>query len=165
MREEDRRATAREDLQFSLVGSRRIDVKLYRREPASGDASPTLLDNFLRDGAEGVTLMNTGTSIDRSETLDSSRSSSTSSKVDVEIGYMGIGIVGAKTEHNVGSLWRSAFQLGAQFIFTVGHRYTNQASDTLLTHKRLPLFEFPTWRDFAASTPKGAAWVAIEMGG
>lgn len=36
--------------------------------------------------------------------------------------YFGIGIFNAKTADNVGTLWRSAYQLGASFIFTVGER-------------------------------------------
>lgn len=38
-------------------------------------------------------------------------------------GFFGIGIERSKTEHNVGTLWRTADLLGAAFIFTVGRRY------------------------------------------
>ena len=34
-------------------------------------------------------------------------------------GYFGIGILGGKNEANQGTLWRSAWQLGAAFTFTV----------------------------------------------
>ena len=51
--------------------------------------------------------------------------------------YHAIGIVGAKNEQNVGTLWRSAFQLGAAFIFTVGTRYRSQTTDTLKSHWRM----------------------------
>ena len=35
-------------------------------------------------------------------------------------GYHAIGIVGGKNLDNAGTLWRSAYQLGASFMFTVG---------------------------------------------
>ena len=38
-------------------------------------------------------------------------------------GYFGVGIVGGKNEANQGTLWRSAYQLGAAFTYTVGARF------------------------------------------
>lgn len=38
-------------------------------------------------------------------------------------GYFGIGIYHTKNVLNVGTLWRSAHNFGASFIFTVGMRY------------------------------------------
>eukprot|EP01047_Picozoa_sp_COSAG01_P129466 COSAG01_NODE_58919_length_303_cov_0.759804_1_plen_52_part_10 len=35
-------------------------------------------------------------------------------------GFFGIGIVHGKSRANQGTLWRSAYQLGAAFTFTVG---------------------------------------------
>ena len=65
-------------------------------------------------------------------------------------GFFAMGIVGAKTTQNIGSLWRSAYQLGASYIFTVGARYAKtQATDTLVAHKRMPCFEFDDWPAFA----------------
>lgn len=37
-------------------------------------------------------------------------------------GYFGIGILQGKTEGNQGTIWRSAFQFGAAFVFTIGAR-------------------------------------------
>jgi hypothetical protein len=39
--------------------------------------------------------------------------------------------VGGKNANNLGTLWRSAFQLDAAFLFTVGGRYKAQATDTV----------------------------------
>ena len=50
--------------------------------------------------------------------------------VDTGAGFFGIGIVKAKHEANVGTLWRSAWQLGAGFIFTVATRFKYETSDT-----------------------------------
>ena len=41
-------------------------------------------------------------------------------------GYCAIGVYRGKTEHNIGTLWRSAFILGAAYIFTVENKYKKQ---------------------------------------
>jgi len=66
---------------------------------------------------------------------------------------------------NIGTLWRSAFQLGACEVFTIGRRYTRQASDTCATERHVPLRHLLTWEIFEAQRPLGAQLVAIEMGG
>lgn len=48
-------------------------------------------------------------------------------------GYFEIGIFHSKTEQNIGTLWRSAYQLGASGIFTIGKRYKEMSSDTYKT--------------------------------
>ena len=78
-------------------------------------------------------------------------------------GYFGIGIFNAKNEKNIGTLWRSANILGAQFIFTIGKRYSNQSSDTMSTPKHIPLFHYMNWEDFKNHTPKDCPIVAVEL--
>jgi tRNA G18 (ribose-2'-O)-methylase SpoU len=80
-------------------------------------------------------------------------------------GYFEIGILRGKTVENVGTLWRSAFQLGAAGIFTVGQRYRAQASDTVRASRHVPLREFADFDAFLASMPNGAQLVGVEMGG
>lgn len=80
-------------------------------------------------------------------------------------GYFGIGIFHTKTETNVGTLMRSAYQLGAAFVFTIGRRYTRQASDTVNTGFQIPLYHYENWFAFAANVPDGCRIVGIEMGG
>lgn len=80
-------------------------------------------------------------------------------------GFFGVGVYGAKTERNVGTLWRSAFQLGSSFIFTVGHRYRAAPTDTLKVPLRVPYHELDDWAAFVEFAPVGATWVAVEMGG
>lgn len=41
--------------------------------------------------------------------------------------YFAIGIYHPKTEMNMGTLWRSAYQLGASYIFTIGSMVTNSS--------------------------------------
>lgn len=83
---------------------------------------------------------------------------------DASGGFFGVGVVKPKHEANVGTLWRSAWQLGAGFIFTVGTRFKYEASDTTQTHKQIPLFKHEDWESFARASPHGAVWVAVEMG-
>ena len=68
---------------------------------------------------------------------------------DAGAGYFGIGIVKPKHEANVGTLWRSAWQLGASFIFTVATRFKYEASDTTQAYKQLPLHKHEDWGGFA----------------
>ena len=78
-------------------------------------------------------------------------------------GYYAIGIVGSKTPLNVGTLWRSAGIMGAQFIFTCGRRYPKQASDTIKAWKHVPLFEFDCSDDLFNHVPKDCVPVAVEL--
>ena len=80
-------------------------------------------------------------------------------------GYYGIGVLGAKNQANLGTLWRSAYQLGAAFMFVVGGRYKSQPTDTVHAVSRVPLFELDDWNSFVEFAPKGARWVAVEFGG
>lgn len=80
-------------------------------------------------------------------------------------GYFEIGIFRGKTPANVGTLWRSAYQLGAAGIFTVGRRYPQQASDTIKAHRHIPLREYLDLEAMLAAQPYGCPVVAVEMGG
>ena len=80
-------------------------------------------------------------------------------------GYFGIGVVRGKTAENHGTIWRSAYQMGAAFTFTVGARFTRQAADTTESWKEVPALQFNDLDTFAQSAPFGAQWVAVEIGG
>ena len=54
--------------------------------------------------------------------------------------FFGIGIQNGKTPENLGVLWRTAQNLGASFIFTIGNRYDSQACDTKNSVKSIPYF-------------------------
>jgi tRNA G18 (ribose-2'-O)-methylase SpoU len=79
--------------------------------------------------------------------------------------FFEIGIYAPVHTENIGTLWRSAYQLGASGIFTIGKSKRSQASDTLKTIQQIPLRTFPTWKDFLAHRPIGARIIGIEMGG
>ena len=78
-------------------------------------------------------------------------------------GYFGIGIYHTKTEINVGTLWRSAHNFGAAFIFTIGRRYKKQASDTTKAWRAIPLYHYTTFEDFKSNIPLEARIVAVEQ--
>jgi tRNA G18 (ribose-2'-O)-methylase SpoU len=77
-------------------------------------------------------------------------------------GYFGIGIEHCKTSQNIGTLWRSAFNLGASFIFTVGHRYKRQASDTVKAWRHIPLFQVDTIEELKRIIPYDCLLVGVE---
>lgn len=80
-------------------------------------------------------------------------------------GYFEIGIFHGKTPENVGTLWRSAYQMGAAGIFTIGRRYPKQASDTVQAYRHIPLRDYATLDDFLAAQPYDCQLIAVEMGG
>ncbi len=82
---------------------------------------------------------------------------------NLKTGYFGIGIQNGKTPENLGVLWRSAQNLGASFIFTIGNRYAKQACDTHNAVKALPYFHYETFEDFYSHLPKGAMLIGVEL--
>ena len=80
-------------------------------------------------------------------------------------GYFAIGICNGKAAVNQGTLWRSAYQLGAAYVFTVGKRYKKQSSDTTKTWRHVPMFNWQTFVDLLENRPMDCVLVGIEMGG
>ena len=78
-------------------------------------------------------------------------------------GYFGIGILNSKRETNIGTLWRSAFILGASFIFTIGKRYKKQASDVYKSWTKIPLFHYKTFEEFYDKMPYNCRLIGIEF--
>ena len=78
-------------------------------------------------------------------------------------GFFGIGIFNGKNEKNIGTLWRSAAILGADFIFTIGKRYQKQASDTMKTPRHIPLYTYKDAQDFFDHVPYDCPVVAVEL--
>lgn len=78
-------------------------------------------------------------------------------------GYFGIGIEHTKCHHNIGTLWRSAHIFGAQYIFTIGKRYTRQASDVLKSWRELPLFHYADLQDMWSAIPYDCKVIGIEL--
>jgi tRNA G18 (ribose-2'-O)-methylase SpoU len=82
---------------------------------------------------------------------------------DEYMNYCGIGIMQHKRDYNIGTLWRSAYILGASYIFTIGKSYKKQTSDVLKTWARMPLFHYDTFEDFKANIPYDCRIVGVEL--
>ena len=78
-------------------------------------------------------------------------------------GYAAIGVYRGKTEHNIGTLWRSAYILGAAYIFTVEKRYKKQTSDVLNAWSRIPLFHYYTFEDLLNNIPYNCRLIGVEI--
>lgn len=78
-------------------------------------------------------------------------------------GFFAVGIFHNKTPQNIGTLWRSAHMYDAAFVFTVGARYTRQASDTPKTPRHKPLFHFRDLDDLIDHLPVACPLVGIEL--
>ena len=77
-------------------------------------------------------------------------------------GYFGIGIENTKTKANIGTLWRSAYSLGASFIFVIGNRYKKQASDTVKAIRHIPMYHYDTFDDFYENMPKDCQLIGVD---
>lgn len=84
-------------------------------------------------------------------------------KTKNEEGYYAIGIFRGKTTHNLGTLWRSAFIMGAKYIFTVENKYKKQASDVVRAWSRIPLFHYKDIDDLFSNIPYDCRIVGIEI--
>lgn len=81
-------------------------------------------------------------------------------------GFFGIGVYNSKSVDNVGTLWRSAFMLGASYIFTIGSRNAwEKCADTYKAWRHVPAIRYHDWNAFAAAAPFSTQMVAVEMGG
>lgn len=84
-------------------------------------------------------------------------------RTKTEQGFFAIGVYKHKTEHNIGTLWRSAFVMGASYIFTVGKKYKKQTSDVVKTWARIPLFYHEEMEDLLNNIPYDCRLVGIEI--
>src|SRR5690606_3074764 len=84
-------------------------------------------------------------------------------KTKNEVGYYAIGIFRGKTHHNLGTLWRTAYVLGAQYIFTVENKYKKQSSDVVKAWSRIPLFHYDTFDDLLKNIPYDCRLVGVEL--
>jgi tRNA G18 (ribose-2'-O)-methylase SpoU len=79
--------------------------------------------------------------------------------------YFEIGICNVKTPANLGTLWRSAYQLGAAGIFVIGKRFSRQCSDTVKAYTEIPLREYKDSDHFLSCRPFDCLLVGVEQGG
>lgn len=82
---------------------------------------------------------------------------------DDDQGFYGIGILHTDDQQNIGTLWRSAFVLGASYIFTVDKKYKRQGSDVKNAWASIPLYHFKTMIDLKNHLPYSTRLVGIEI--
>lgn len=78
-------------------------------------------------------------------------------------GYFGIGIENAMQTQNIGTIWRSAQIMGADFIFIIGGNYKRMKTDTIAAHCHIPLFYFENFQDFYKSLPYESKLIGVEL--
>jgi tRNA G18 (ribose-2'-O)-methylase SpoU len=81
-----------------------------------------------------------------------------------DYGFFGIGLLNNCDELNIGTLWRSAYLLGASFIFTIDKKYKPQGSDVTKSWTRIPLYHFKTFDELKDNLPYSTRLIAVEMG-
>ena len=70
-----------------------------------------------------------------------------------------------KFKENYGMIVRSAYNFGANFIATIGHRYRRDFQDTIDGTNHIPLFNFPDLDSFLVSIDKRCILVGVEVNG
>jgi tRNA G18 (ribose-2'-O)-methylase SpoU len=75
-----------------------------------------------------------------------------------------IGIENPKFDSNLGILFRSAYQLGADGVFTVGERYKKHPADTYDTCKQIPYTYYESIKELF-NQGEHFIFVAVEQNG
>ena len=78
-------------------------------------------------------------------------------------GFTGVAMYHPKNTHNWGSLCRTAYVLGVDYLTTIGPRFHPQVSDTYKSHRHLPVFQYTTFDEFYRSLPYGCRLIGVEM--
>lgn len=79
-------------------------------------------------------------------------------------GFFGIGIYHPEQQENLGSLWRSAYIMGASFIFTIGrNKFIKESSDVTHAWNKIPLYLYDNFENFYSALPYSTQLVAAEM--
>lgn len=81
----------------------------------------------------------------------------------VNEGFFGIGVINNVTELNIGTLWRSAYILGASFIFTVDKKYKPQCSDVTKAWTKIPLFHYNDMEELKENLPFSTQLIGVEL--
>lgn len=80
-------------------------------------------------------------------------------------GFFEVGILNGRTPANLGTLWRSAWQLGAAGIFTIGEPYKHQPSNTVQAQRHIPLRHYADFHQFLQLRPHDCQIIAVETCG
>jgi len=78
-------------------------------------------------------------------------------------GFFAVGVYHGKNDINIGTLLRSAHAFGAAFVFTVGQRYSKQASDVGKAWKSIPVMRFTDIDDLVNHLPFSCQLIGVEL--
>ena len=78
-------------------------------------------------------------------------------------GYFGIGCLNMKNSMNYGTLFRTAQIFEADFIFLIGCRFKQQASDTMKSWRHIPMYNYKDFSDFNEHRPYDCRLIGIEL--
>ena len=78
-------------------------------------------------------------------------------------GFFGIGVLNLQNDTNYGTLFRSAYAFGADFMFLIGERFKKQPSDCLRSERHIPLFQYTDFPDFRRHLPFDCHLVSVEI--
>ncbi len=84
-------------------------------------------------------------------------------KIEQDFGFFGIGILNNINEKNIGTLWRSAYILGASYIFTIDKKYKADGSDVTSAWTKIPLYHYQSFEEFKNNLPYSTKIVGVEM--
>ena len=80
-----------------------------------------------------------------------------------ESGYFGIGIYYPKRDFNIGTLWRTAVNFNASFIFTIGKKYKKQTSDVFNAYSKIPMYHYDDAEAFFSNVPRDCQIIGLEQ--
>ncbi len=77
--------------------------------------------------------------------------------------FYGLGILNNINELNIGTLWRTAYILGAAFIFTVDKKYKPQSSDVTTAWTKIPLYHYRDILELKDNLPYSSKLIGVEI--
>lgn len=78
-------------------------------------------------------------------------------------GFFGIEIDNGKNARNLGTIWRTAYNLGAAYTGQIGGRYHRESADTVACYRTVPHHVWEDPDDWYAHIPFDTVPVAIEL--
>ena len=77
--------------------------------------------------------------------------------------YFAIGMYSPKNPENLGILIRTAKQMGAAYVFTIGEKYKKNQILVNKIDQKIPIFFFKNWKDFKESISDNIKIIGIEL--
>lgn len=78
-------------------------------------------------------------------------------------GYFGIGVEGMRMSLNFGTMARTAQIFGANFVFLIGSRFRSNKTNTLKSHRHVPVYEYESFWDFKKHLPIHCKLIGVEL--